>query len=417
MTPERIFVRGFGSAEGLEWGLWLALTVFWIVDMDLSPSRLVLLGIVLEVTVLLSETPTGVIADVRSRRTSLVIAQALMGLSFIWAFASTNFWAVLPAQALLGFAWTFRSGADTAWISDEVAGRARTEGDGPSEDGTADEDAVDDSVERLLLQRHRWGMMVSLLVGPLTIAVGWRFSVQFVGILIGVIYTLFAGWMAVAMTEDHFTPGKDRGMGFRETLREGVSVIRNRPRLRVLVAVVLLLFFGSAVFDRLGWVHFLDNVGVDDLNPSGESLLAIGILFFVAGLGGIGVNTAAQRRLETGSGIARLAVALLAVAAVGGLVASATNFVVVIGLGYLLQDSVREALYPVLEGWANRDAPSEVRATVHSLMGQSISVGEISGAFVFGAVAEATSIPLAMAGAAASFGLASLFAVRGVERQ
>ena len=410
MTPERIFVRGFGSAEGLEWGLWLALTVFWIVDLDLSPSRLVLLGIVLEVTVLLSETPTGVIADVRSRRTSLIIAQALMGLSFIWAFASTNFWVVLPSQALLGFAWTFRSGADTAWISDEVAGHAA------ADDEPTDEDAVEDYLEQVLLKRHRWGMAVSLIVGPLTIAIGWWYSVPFVGIFLGVLYTLFAGWMAVVMTEDHFTPGKDRGMGFRETLREGVSVIRTRPRLRVLVAVVLLLYFGSEVFDRLGWVHFLDNAGIDELNASGESLLAIGILFFVAALGGIAVNTAAQRRLKTGSGIVRVAVALLAVAAVGGLIASATNFVAVIAIGYLLQDTVREALYPVLEGWANRDAPSEVRATVHSLMGQSISTAEIGGAFVFGAVAEATSIPIAMAGAAVSFGLAAAFATRGIER-
>ena len=71
--PAKVFVRGFGTSEGLEWGLWLALTVFWIVELDLSPTRLILLGVVLEGAVLLSETPTGVVADVYSRRKSCLL--------------------------------------------------------------------------------------------------------------------------------------------------------------------------------------------------------------------------------------------------------------------------------------------------------------------------------------------------------
>ncbi len=399
IAPATVFVRGFGTSEGLEWGLWLALTVFWIVELDLSPTRLILLGVVLEGTVLLSETPTGVVADVLSRRRSLIVAQAIMGVSFIWAFASTNYWVILPAQALVGFGWTFRSGADTAWVTDELKGA-----------GTV----TDDDIEKLLLQRHRWGMTMSLLVGPLTIAFGWWQSVQSVGIVLGVLYLLVAFWMATAMSEDHFTPGRERDSGFIETFQEGIRTVRSRPRLRLLVIVILLVYLGSEVFDRLGYVHFLESAGVRDLDQSGESLVALGILFFIAALGGITVNRAAERYLERGYGVVRLAVGLLLIAAVGGLVASATSAVAVIGLGYLLQDGVREALWPVMEGWANRDAPTEVRATVHSLMGQTTSVGEISGGLLLGAVAEATSIPLAMACGALFFGSAAVMATRGV---
>ncbi len=405
IRPETIFVRGFGFSEGLEWGLWLALTVFWIVELDLSPTRLVLLGVVLEGTVLLSETPTGVIADVRSRRASLILAQALMAVSFIWAFASTNYWVILPAQAMVGFGWTFRSGADTAWITDELKGR------------TGVDEVSDDEIEGLLLRRHRWGMIISLVVGPATIAIGWWQSVRVVGIALGLAYLLVAGWMALVMTEDHFVPGTDRGAGFRDTLREGFAVVRKRPRLRILVLVIALVYLGSEVFDRLGYVHFLDNVGISDLDASGQSLLAIGILFFIAALAGITVNIAAQRSLTSGAGVVRVAVGLLVIACIGGLIASATNLVALIGLGYLLQDGVREALWPVMEGWANRDAPSEVRATVHSLMGQTTSVGEITGGLLFGAVAEATSIPLAMAGGAVFFGLGGLVATKGITKR
>ena len=81
-----------------------------------------------------------------------------------------------------------------------------------------------------------------------------------------------------------------------------------------------------------------------------------------------------------------------------------------------MQDSVREALFPVLEGWANRDAPSEVRATVHSLLGQTTSVGEITGGLLIAAVAEASSIPAAMVVGALFFALAGGVATRGIDR-
>ena len=399
--PATVFVRGFGTAEGLEWGLWLALTVFWIVELDLPPFELILLGTVLEGAVLLSETPTGVVADVQSRRRSLIVAQVLMAIAFIWGFSSTNFWVILPAQALTGFGWTFRSGADTAWVTDELKGSG---------------DFDDDDIEKLLLKRHRWGMVVSLVVGPLTIAFGWWQSVQFVGIALGLLYLTIAGWMYFAMSEDHFIPGKDRGQTFWDTLSLGLKTVRSVPRLRVLMLVTLLLYMGSEVFDRLGYVHFLDSLGVSQLNASGESLLAIGVLFVLVALVGIGVNTSAQRYLESGRGVVRLALGLLAIAALGGVIAAATSVVVIIGLGYFMQDSVREALFPVLEGWANRDAPSEVRATVHSLLGQTTSVGEITGGLLIAAVAEASSIPAAMVVGALFFALAGGVATRGIDR-
>ena len=73
--PARVYVRVMGTVEGLEWGFWLAATVWWIVILELSPLQLVAMGAVLELSVLISETPTGVVAD-------LVRGQA-MGFLFI----------------------------------------------------------------------------------------------------------------------------------------------------------------------------------------------------------------------------------------------------------------------------------------------------------------------------------------------
>ena len=395
--PARLFVRGFGLAEGLEWGFWLAASVWWIVELDLSPIELVAMGAVLEVSVLLGETPTGVVADVISRRRSFVIGQAVMSIAFIWAIVSMNYWVILPAQALFGIGWTFRSGADTAWVTDELKGMGR---------------ATDANIERLLIRKHQFGIAVATVALFAVMVIGTLTSVRIAIVVIGVLSLLLAFWMATAMREDHFTPGREEERGFVETLREGFSVVRTRPRLRLLVVVLFVLDMGSEAFDRLGHKFFLDEGGWGD-----DSLIGLWALFTVLSIAGLAVNGFAGRALDRGFGVARLATILLAVASAGAFLTASTSIVVVIGLGLMFQDATRESLWPVMEGWANRDAPSEVRATVHSLMGQTTALGELTGGLALGALAQATSIRLVLVIAACLWALSALLATRGIERR
>ena len=388
-----MFVRSLGIAEGVEWGFFLPITVFWIVELDLGPLELVFMGLVLELSVLLAETPTGVVADLVSRKRSIVIAQVVMGIGFIWAVASTNYWVILPAQALFGVGWTFRSGADTAWVTDELRGRGEL---GYSE------------IDHLLLRRHRFGIVVALVTIVVSIVVGEATSVRWAVVLMGLLQIGIGVYCAFAMSEDHFVPGRERHRGFVATLRDGVSAVAISPRLRVIVVVLLLLDMGAEAFDRLGFKHFLDSASVDD-----RSLRALGLLFLALALAGLAANIVTTRALTAGRGLARVAFVLLLVATIGGAIASATSVVVVIAIGYMLQDSMRESVWPVIEGWANRDAPTEVRATVHSLMGQTTAIGELIGGLMLGLVAEATTIPVSLAIAAGFFGTSTLISTRG----
>ncbi|MEM9200749.1 MAG: MFS transporter [Actinomycetota bacterium] len=393
--PARQFVRGFGLAEGLEWGFWLAASVWWIVVLDLGPVQLVAMGAVLEASVLLAETPTGVVADLVSRRRSFAIGQALMGVAFIWAVISTNYWVILPAQAIFGVGWTFRSGADTAWVTDELKGMGR---------------ADDTDVERLLIRKHQFGIAFGLVALFVVMVVGTLTSVRVAIVAVGCASLVLAGWMATAMHEHHFTPGRERDRGFFETLRKGFSVVRTRPRLRLLVVVLFTLDLGSEAFDRLGHKRFLDEGGWAD-----DSLIGLWVLFTVLSVAGLIVNGFAGRALDRGFGVARLAVVLLAVASAGAFLSAATSIVLVIGLGLMFQDATRESLWPVMEGWANRDAPSEVRATVHSLMGQTTALGELTGGLALGALAQVTSIRLVLCISAGLWAVSALLATRGIE--
>ena len=395
--PARVFVRAFGLAEGLEWGFWLAASVWWIVELDLNPIQLVAMGAVLEVSVLLGETPTGVVADLVSRRRSLVIGQAVMGVAFIWAVVSTNYWVILPAQALFGIGWTFRSGADTAWVTDELKGMGRAE---------------DTDIERILIRKHQFGIAFAILALFGVMVIGSLTSVRVAIVVVGCSALFLAAWMSSALHEEHFTPGRVHGRGFLETLRDGFTVVRTRPRLRLLVIVLFILDMGSEVVDRLGHKRFLDAGGWDD-----SSLIGLWVVFTALSAAGLIVNGFAGRALDRGFGVARLAVILLAIASAGAFLTASTAIVVIIGLGLMLQDATRESLWPVMEGWANRDAPSEVRATVHSLMGQTTALGELVGGLALGVLAQATSIRLAVFIAAGLWAISALLATRGIERR
>src|SRR5579859_6909342 len=86
----------------------------------LNPLQLTLVGTALEGSVFLLQVPTGALADVFSRRLSIVVGIALMGAGFLLEGLSPHFGPILLAQVLWGAGYTFISGAEEAWITDEV---------------------------------------------------------------------------------------------------------------------------------------------------------------------------------------------------------------------------------------------------------------------------------------------------------
>ena len=70
--------------------------------------------------VIAAEVPAGVFADAYSRKWSLVIAHVLMGIGMFSTGLVLSLPALLVTQMIWGLAWTFSSGADVAWITDEL---------------------------------------------------------------------------------------------------------------------------------------------------------------------------------------------------------------------------------------------------------------------------------------------------------
>src|SRR6476661_4128840 len=94
--------------------------VYYVTVVGLSPLQLVLVGTVLEATCFLFEIPTGVVADLYSRRLSVLIGVSLLGAGMLLQGLVPTFAAVLVAQVVWGTGSTFLSGADQAWLADEI---------------------------------------------------------------------------------------------------------------------------------------------------------------------------------------------------------------------------------------------------------------------------------------------------------
>jgi MFS transporter, DHA3 family, tetracycline resistance protein len=98
-------------------------SVFLILQVGLDPLQLVLMGTILEVSYLLFEIPTGIMADSISRKWSIVIGYLGTGAAFVLLGVSDSFAVAAASQVLYGVSATFVSGADVAWLTDEVGRR------------------------------------------------------------------------------------------------------------------------------------------------------------------------------------------------------------------------------------------------------------------------------------------------------
>lgn len=395
-APERIFVGMGVTFDAATWAWYLAAIVWWTVDLGYGPLQLVLLGTVLEVTALVTEVPTGMVADRVSRKWSVVSSYAMMSTAMMLSAATRDYGVMLAAQALFGLGWTFRSGADVAWLTDERTALRRLEGE-------SDAEALDESPA--LLRRHRLGITAGLLALVPVILWGDH-SLRGVILVSGLGLALTTIWLAVAMT-DHFRVGSDgdeHEAGMLAILREGFGVTRRVRSIRLLIVVMVLLGLGAEALDRLGFKAFLDEGDFGD-----ESLRFTGILFATMAALGLLVVWVTESARNRGVGLGLLAVVLLSVSSVGAAIAAVAP-AIGIAVGLALQDPCREALDPVTTALANEQAPESSRATVLSFVSLSHGLGNTFGGIVLALVAEALDVRWAIFAAGALWAVAMVVA-------
>lgn len=350
-------------------------SLYLVLTVGLNPFQLALVGTVLEATAFLAEVPTGIIADVYSRRLSIIIGFLLAGAGFILEGSIPQYWAVLLAQVIWGIGVTFTSGALEAWLADEVG---------------------EDKAGRAFLRGAQFANAGALVGIGISVALG---SVALnIPIIVGGVLLIGLGvFLAVFMPETGFKPKprEDRNsfQQMRHTFRAGLTMVRGR---RVLVMLLLAAaFFGafSEGFDRL-WTPRLLEFDLPYVPP----VIWFGAINAVALILGIAATEFVTRRVDTTNQVivARALQIIILFIIVGvvmyGLAWDLTLALVVI----LALKPLRGMNYPLATAWMTQHIESSVRATVFSIRNQADAFGQILGGPILGAIATLVSLRVEM---------------------
>lgn len=335
--------------------------VYRITEADLDPFQLILVGTVLELAVFLAEVPTGVIADVYSRRVSIILGFALVGVGFILEGAMPLFVSILLAQVVWGVGFTFTSGAIQAWLADELRDDSET--------------------ARVFVRAAKYESIGALVGGGASVA----FATIYVGLSLiagGVMFILLALFLLVTMSETGFkrTPTGERG-SLRSMVRVFGTGLRAVSVNRLLMALVAIeLFFGmsSEPFDRLWAKHALETFefpAIVGLDP----IVWFGVVQPAASLGGLIAIAAIEKVLPVDRSWAPRAVLSVANAvmiAVTATFALTGEFGIAFGMVVVVY-VVHRVAEPFTAAWINRNCESEYRATVFSVHEQANSFGQV----------------------------------------
>ena len=358
--------------------------VYYVTDVGMSPLQLVLVGTLMEVAIFVFEIPTGIVADVHSRRLSIVVGTFVMGVAVTLFGALDTVWPILAANALWGVGYTFTSGATDAWLADEV-GQERLAG-----------------VYMRGAQVERIAALAGIGASVALAVVDLRLPI----VVAGIGTVLFAAFLALAMPETGFSPlpREDRGSfsQMAHTGGQGVRLVRARPALLAILGIAAFAGMWSEGYDRLWQAHFIRDIGL----PSFGGLDPV-IWFGVFGAGTILLSIAVAaplgKRVEA-AGLETMAktlfwldASLLVSALVFGL---AGQFWLALA-AYFAVGLARNVANPIFQTWLNRNVEeSGVRATVLSITSQADAVGQWTGGPAIGLIGNVFSIRAALSAGA-----------------
>ena len=340
----------------------------------LTPVQLILVGTALELSAFVFEVPTGIVADVYSRRLSIIIGYVLMGLGFLVEGFFPSFLPILLAQVIWGLGYTFTSGSTQAWITDEIG---------------------EDEANKLFLRGTQVGLFASLigmgsatLIGANNVAFPIRLG------SLGVMLTGVALVFIMPETGFHATPREDRNtwQHMWHTFNQGVKAVRSKPRLMNIVFIGLFYGLYSEGFDRLWVKHLLDHFELPII--FGNNQVAFFAVLRVAGtiLTILAVRFV-EKRVDSTSPLAIGRAVFVVTGTISiALIGFALSPLLFLSLGlYLIISVLRNVQIPLQTAWVNQKLDSQVRATVHSMFGQVDAIGQVMGGPIVAVIASVGS--------------------------
>jgi DHA3 family tetracycline resistance protein-like MFS transporter len=351
----------------------------------LSPFKLLVVSAVYRFVILVCEVPTGLVADTLGRRISVVTGLFLLGVGFIIAGALPEFGTIVLGEAVLGLGLTFISGAQQAWIADEVG------------------------IERanpVYLRTAQISMWLWVIAIPLSVLLS-TVDVNSPILLGGSCLIALAAFLGLTMPEEGFVPRQreathSMGALFRDmtsTYSAGLALVRVRPLLLTMFMITAFYGLAGLGFQRLWLVHFNENIGYPNLWGMG-AVEWFGILRVAAALLSVAALEYVRRKYAEGMSSHRTVTrSLFIINALQFnsllLLAIAGNFELA-AFAYCMTFALSYAFDPFYLAWINQNVDSSVRATVISMNSQTDALGRTIGGPLIGLVGGLASVRAAL---------------------
>ena len=186
-----------------------------------SMTQITFLEVPLFLVIVFAEVPTGAVADRYGRRTSLVLASAILAVSMYVYGVADNYALILVSNLAWALAFTFRSGADTAMLYDSLSALGRA-------------GEFQRTIGRLWALRSAATLGGLLLGAPIAAATSYSFAIVLTAAIIAVAMGV-ALFMHEKPREAVAEPAANVPKGsYLGTLGAGVREVFDRPVLRAL---------------------------------------------------------------------------------------------------------------------------------------------------------------------------------------
>ncbi|MBN1230465.1 MAG: MFS transporter [Anaerolineales bacterium] len=342
------FIQGFFFTM-----VWNISQIYFVVQVGMDPLQLVLLGTALETAIFIFEVPTGVVADLFSRKISVIIGAIVIGSAFILEGSIPSFTPILFSQAVWGLGWTFISGALAAWVTDEIGL---------------------ENTGNIFIRGLQIGMIGNLVAIPISLTLG-NIALT-LPILGGGLGFIFSGiFLVFMMSEEGFTPAvvDDRTtiLQVRDMFLNGINLIRGHQFLAIFGIVALVNGLASEGYDRLQEPHLMLDFSFPQY-PDWSLVTWISIINILGMLISVGIAEfmKKQQHLEHPRKLRRL------LQVIYGSIGLTTLGVAFTGHFYLaisfrmFRVILRSMVEPLQTMWINQYIESKFRATVLSITGQ-----------------------------------------------
>jgi len=345
--------------------------VLYFLGIGLNFFQIAIIGSVRSIVSILFEAPTGAIADIFGRKTSVILGYLLSSLTLLLIFFAHNFYVIIIIFAFDALFETLVSGADRAWAVDLLESKQSK--------------LVDTYFIRSRLFRNI-GLIIApilagVVIGRMSMSYLWLFYA--IGTFLSTMFLFFGKEVNPGENlSEIITVRESELKNFVDHIKQSFHLV-SKSKILPLMFLAIFIFYFVEETTGLAWTPYLEKIGV--------ALPMIGYLFSAIAIIGVIIPFVTERLLKYKSKLYVLFFTML-VYAILLIFVGFINLYLLIILVFVLFNSAEEIFLPLEDALTNFYLESKNRATILSFKSMVESFASIIGGPVAGYLLDILSL-------------------------